>query len=129
MFWSPAVVISGPIEYIESTALYGVAGLGRGRCKECKLGLGGHGFRAYTGLSFVVRDRLIPKRSSTLNLFYGSGLQEDTLGLMTVHTDIGSFFYSGMLLARSLPQLCQILLNKLWVGIGSYLFRGGALKK
>lgn len=134
IYWIPATSVTyngstiGEMAHHDSTGFGGLVGVHRYKCpnKHCnnhEKPFIGIGTRAYTGLFFIPPDLMRStvtqeKEVATVNVFYASGKHRGTMGLPTIHSDIGTLLYFvGLLVVKGLPQLVVILIRAAWMRI------------
>lgn len=116
MFWKKAVTISWTnsksydddmLEYEQTDMLR------RARCSKCKAPVGDIGIGLLKPFTFLVAAPLGLRPS--LNIFYGSGEKNGTLGLRTFYSDFESnLFLIPIILLKGVPQRIMLWLRGLW---------------
>lgn len=109
MFWKCAIRVDGEdhIEYQRTFAQYGMIGLSRGRCRDCRDPVIDVG-RRLLGM-FHCPSATVLHLVPTTNIMYNSGEQQGTMGLTTYRSDfMSSIFVFPIIFYKGFPQLLYL---------------------
>lgn len=111
--WRWNVKTTGMIHYDRTTALFGLFGMSRGRCANCREPVVEWCERFVWPFVMVV-SKPLKLAPPNVNLFYDSGLKEGTKDLLTIRSDLGSLLYEVLIIVVvAIPSLPRSLYARL----------------
>uniref|UniRef100_A0A6U3EMQ1 CENP-V/GFA domain-containing protein n=1 Tax=Lotharella globosa TaxID=91324 RepID=A0A6U3EMQ1_9EUKA len=111
LFWSPALKVTGEIDYEQTSSCCGLVAMQRGKCRACKDLVHEYGQRLATG-SACTQAKFFGLKP-TVNIYYESRGNADDLpvpGIPVYHSDAASFGRMVLSLAMGLYRLPWVLI-------------------